>query len=128
MSKIQSHKDVSIVGCGRTDTGVHAKEYFFHWDDPDGIDIEQMHYKLNKMLPESIAIHEIFNVEIDQHARFSATQRTYRYFIHKEKDPFFIDRSWHISQVLDLKKMNDAAQLLIGEKDFIILNTQTIKY
>tara|TARA_Y100001978_G_scaffold176433_1_gene169308 strand:- start:962 stop:1693 length:732 start_codon:yes stop_codon:yes gene_type:complete len=118
MSKIQSHKEVSIVGCGRTDTGVHAKEYFFHWDDQFGIDIKQMQYKLNKMLPESIAVHEVFNVKMDQHARFSATQRTYRYFIHKEKDPFLIERSWPIVQALDLKKMNDAAQLLIGEKDF----------
>jgi tRNA pseudouridine38-40 synthase len=118
ISKVQSHKDVSIVGCGRTDTGVHAKEYFFHWDDKDGIDIEQMQYKLNKMLPESISVHDIFNVKIDQHARFSATQRTYRYFIHKEKDPFLIEKSWHIAQALDLKKMNDAAQLSIGEKDF----------
>ena len=71
MSKIQSHKEVSIVGCGRTDTGVHAKEYFFHWDDQFGIDIKQMQYKLNKMLPESIAVHEVFNVKMDQHARFS---------------------------------------------------------
>jgi len=118
ISKIQSNKEVTIVGCGRTDTGVHAKEYFFHWDNANGIQIEQLQYKLNKMLPDTISIHDIFIVESDLHARFSAYQRTYRYNIHQEKDPFLIDRSWYIAQKLDLKKMNDAAQLLIGEKDF----------
>ena len=118
ISKIKSHDEVSIVGCGRTDTGVHAREYFFHWDYKNEIDTEQIKYKLNKMLPESIAVQNVFNVRMDQHARFSAIQRTYRYFIHAEKDPFLTEQSWAITQALDIKKMNDAAQLLIGEKDF----------
>lgn len=118
LSKIHSLKEIGIVGCGRTDTGVHAKEYFFHWDCESKIDLEQIQYKLNKMLPDSIAIHGIEEVSDDLHARFSAKLRTYRYIIHTDKTPFFAEQSWHISQHLDIDKMNAAAEMLVGEKDF----------
>ena len=118
LSKIHSLKEISIVGCGRTDTGVHAHEYFFHWDYKESIDKENIKYKLNKMLPKSISIHEITEVSIDMHARFSAVQRTYIYLIHASKNPFNAAHSWYINQELDISKMNKAAELLIGEKDF----------
>ena len=118
LSKIHSLKETHIIGCGRTDTGVHAKEYFFHWDSEEAVDTENIQYKLNKMLPKSIAIQSIRAVNTDFHARFSAVKRTYRYFINGDKDPFIATQSWQISQNLNLQNMNNAAQLLIGEKDF----------
>lgn len=118
LSKIHSLKEISIVGCGRTDTGVHAKEYFFHWDHESTIDKDEIRYKLNKMLPKSISIHEIHEVPNDIHARFSARERTYIYLINSSKNPFTATQSWYVNHKLDVPKMNEAASLLIGEKDF----------
>lgn len=118
LTKLNSNVPISIVGCGRTDAGVHASDYFFHVDFEISWDTEQTVFKLNKMLPDSIAIYEMFEVASDFHARFDATKRTYRYFINRRKSPFKADQSWHFVQDLDLDKMNQAAQLLIGQKDF----------
>ena len=118
LSKLCSMKPVSIMGCGRTDTGVHAKKYFFHTDLDTQIDVAQHKYKLNIMLDKTIAVHNIFAVPDDLHARFNAIQRTYKYFIHFYKDAFKENKSWWISQELDLAQMKKAAKLLIGEIDF----------
>ena len=118
LSKIHSLRETNIIGCGRTDTGVHAKEYYFHWDSEEFINKETIQYKLNKMLPNSIAVLSIQEVNIDFHARFSAVKRTYRYFINGDKNPFVSAQSWQISQQLNIDNMNASAQLLIGEKDF----------
>ena len=117
LSKLYSNKKIEIVGCGRTDTGVHAKQYFFHVDlELDAGTEDQMRYKLNKMLSPNISVQRIFKFEM--HARFDATLRTYRYFIHSKKDPFRYTQSWYLNQQLDVEKMNSAAKLLIGKKDF----------
>ena len=118
LSKLCSMKPVSIMGCGRTDTGVHAKKYFFHTDFDTQIDVAEYRYKLNIMLDKTIAVHDIFPVSDDFHARFNAIQRTYKYFIHFYKDAFKENKSWWISQELDLTQMKKAAKLLIGEIDF----------
>ncbi len=123
ITKLYSNKEISIVGCGRTDTGVHAKSYFLHVELPqhDALkDLNQFIFRLNKMLPESIVLHEIF--ESEKHARFDAKTRTYRYFIHFKKDPFINEQSWYFPQKLDIEKMNEAAKLLIGSKDFTSLS------
>lgn len=122
LSKIYSNKTISIVGCGRTDTGVHAKQYFFHVDLERITEIDQFLFKLNRMLPNSIVIHSIEEVEMTKHARFDAKKRTYRYFIHKKKDAFINDTSWLVPQVLDFEKMNKAALHLIGTQDFTSLS------
>jgi tRNA pseudouridine38-40 synthase len=110
---------ISVVGCGRTDTGVHAHYYVLHVDlDEHRYSIDDLKYKLNKMLPNSIAIYSISQVDNDFHARFSATQRTYRYFVHLNKDPFLAESSLFINQSIDFGKMNLAAKSLIGKKDF----------
>ena len=75
-------------------------------------------YKLNKLLPQDIAVQEVRQVPDDMHARFSATSRTYHYFIHTYKDPFLRDYSWQIPIKLDFEKMNEAAQVLLEYKDF----------
>ena len=113
-----SLKQVPIVGCGRTDTGVHAKKYFFHADLNLKMSPTDFVYKLNAMLPKSIAVHKIQEVDPKLHARFNAELRTYRYFIHSKKDPFKKSFSCMISQSLDTNKMQEAANLLIGGKDF----------
>jgi tRNA pseudouridine38-40 synthase len=116
LTKLNSNKPIKVVGCGRTDTGVHAKQYALHFD----IDIvpNELVYKLNKMLPSSVAIHDAFEVPENKHARFDATSRTYRYFINQTKDPFKDGLSWYQPLSLDVNKMNEAAQHLLGKKDF----------
>jgi len=118
LSKIHSNQPVSVVGCGRTDTGVHAKQYFLHVDlDEKNVD-DQFVFKLNRMLPNSIVVHSIEVVDDQKHARFDAKKRMYRYFIHQKKDAFINDFSWHLPLEMDIDEMNKAAGFLLGQQDF----------
>lgn len=108
---------VTIVGCGRTDSHVHASQYFFHAD----INIEsvdELLFRLNKNLPDDIAVFDIIPVEENHHARLSAIERTYCYFIHHTKDPFLNGLSSLYPPNLDLHKMKEAASLLTSHKDY----------
>lgn len=118
LTKLLSKEKVCIIGCGRTDAGVHAQQYFFHVDLPNTFDTEHLLFKLNRMLPDAVVVFNLRAVEDDLHARFSALSRTYRYFIHQNKDPFKTNFSWYFTQDLDIEKMNAAAEYLIGAKDF----------
>ncbi|MCR9183426.1 MAG: tRNA pseudouridine(38-40) synthase TruA [Flavobacteriaceae bacterium] len=109
---------IDIVGAGRTDAGVHAKQIFAHFDFPEVIELKELCYKLNSFLPKDIAINNIAHVKDDAHARFDATSRTYEYQICLEKNPFTIDFSYHLNQMPDLKKMNEAAKILLNYNDF----------
>lgn len=110
---------VSIVGCGRTDTGVHAKYYVMHVDlDESKYDEDVLLYKMNKILPPSIVFYSIKIVSDQFHARFDATERSYRYFVHHQKDPFLNETSLFLHQKVDYQKMNEAAIELLGKKDF----------
>ena len=122
LTLLNSNIHVSVVGCGRTDTGVHAKNYTLHFDFKPIEDEEQFIYKLNKMLPDSIAIYSIRQVKSNAHARFDAKERVYRYFIHQSKDPFVAEQSLYIAKRLDFNLMNEAAKFLIGTKDFTSLS------
>lgn len=122
LTKLNSNNEVAVVGCGRTDTGVHAQHYILHVDLPSMEQPNQLVYKLNKMLPQDIAIHRIIPVEHIAHARFDAKKRTYRYFIHFKKDPFLSDQSWYYPHPIDFEKMNLAAQHLLGKQDFTSLS------
>ncbi len=82
---------IAIVGAGRTDAGVHALQMFAHFDYESEIDTNEIKYKLNSFLPKDIAIHDIFKVKKDAHARFDAISRTYIYRITLEKDAFNFD-------------------------------------
>jgi tRNA pseudouridine38-40 synthase len=117
-SKVFGNTSIPIVGCGRTDAGVHAKSYFFHVDLPQDWDEKHLCFKLNRMLPPDISTTKAHKVSSDLHARFHATKRTYRYFIHQKKDPFHLDQSWYFQQDLDMNAMNLAAIRLLGTKDF----------
>jgi len=116
LSKIFNEK-IEIVGCGRTDTGVHAKQYYAHFDSEKQLP-ENFLYRINNMLPDDIAIHEIFKVNDNLHARFDAINRTYKYFIHFNKNPFIEDQSFLIHQQPNIEKMNHCIQQLFGEHDF----------
>jgi tRNA pseudouridine38-40 synthase len=117
-SKVFGNTAIPIVGCGRTDAGVHAKSYFFHVDLPQVWDEQHLCFKLNRMLPPDISARNAHKVSAELHARFHATKRTYRYFLHQQKDPFQLDQSWYFQQQLDFSAMNAAAQRLLGTKDF----------
>lgn len=110
-------KDISITGAGRTDTGVHAKKMFAHFD-LEGKLPEDLVHRLNSYLPKDIVIYKIHPMTDEAHARFDATERTYHYFVQTGKDPFNYDFAWQIHFELDMEKMNLAAQMLLGKKDF----------
>jgi tRNA pseudouridine38-40 synthase len=109
---------IEIVGSGRTDTGVHCQQQFFHADIEKEFDISVLIIKLNSFLPSGIAIRNIIRVRPDASARYDAVERTYRYQITRKKDPFLEGYAWHFFKPLQLETMNNAAALLIGEKDF----------
>jgi tRNA pseudouridine38-40 synthase len=84
---ILAREPITILGCGRTDKGVHAQQFFAHMNYP--ADTSQLIYKLNRMLPKDIVIYELIPVDASFNARFSATSRTYRYYFHTQPDPFY---------------------------------------
>ena len=111
---------VEITGCGRTDTGVHARYYVAHADVNDVALNDKVVYHLNAILPHDIAIHSITEVAPTFHARFDAIERQYRYYIHFNKDPFRTSTSWYLHQhaPLDQDKMHEAAALLLQYNQF----------
>ena len=112
-------ESIAVTGAGRTDAGVHARMMVAHFDwKGDAIDGQQLAYKLNRLLPYDIAVSKVEMVSEDMHARFSATSRMYRYYIHTTKDPFQRAYSCEIHYPLDFAKMNDAARILMTYEDF----------
>lgn len=112
-------EDTKIIGCGRTDTGVHAQQFFAHFTSKNlSIPKDKLTYKLNGILPNSIAIQRIFEVAEDAHARFDATSRTYKYYISKVKTAFDYEKNYFYPFELNLRVMNEAAQLLMKYEDF----------
>lgn len=108
---------VEVVGAGRTDTGVNAIGYVAHFDCDAAFEPKQICYKLNAILPKEIAISDIAQVSDDFHARFSATSRQYKYYIHDRKDPFRNAFSWYCRYRMDMDRMNEACTLLLGTHD-----------
>lgn len=114
-----ARRPVSVVGQGRTDSGVHALQSFAHFEtDTLPFPPEQWVFKINGVLPHDIAVKRIVPVAPDAHARFSATGRSYTYLITKEKDPFLYKRAWGVYRPLDTEAMRNAAAFLLGRHDF----------
>lgn len=109
---------IDIIGAGRTDTGVHAKKMFAHFDYENEIDSLQLTHKLNSFLPKDIVIFNIHKVSNESHARFDAIKRTYEYHIHTMKDAFDNDGSYQFNLPLNLDKMNEACSILFKHNDF----------
>lgn len=109
----------SIVGAGRTDTGVNARMMYAHFDYDDTLpDIGRFLVSLNRLVGRDIAVHDIIPVNDEAHARFDATERTYKYFVTFEKTPFLYPLSWHCPNGLDVDRMNEAAHVLLETDDF----------
>ncbi len=109
---------IAVVGCGRTDTGVHASDFYAHFDLKDFKDPKELTFKLNSFLPPDIAIFAIFPVADNAHARFDATARTYQYHVSDRRLPFRQGQYCRIYFKPDIERMNEAAQVLMEYEDF----------
>ena len=126
LSAICNNK-IEVMGAGRTDAGVHAKQMFAHFDCDIDIDIQNLISRLNSFLPSDIAICDIFKVKESANCRFDAISRTYQYHIIQNKDPFN-SASYLFQKYLDIDAMNEACKYIIGKQDytsFSKVNTQT---
>lgn len=121
LTRLSKGKAVSVTGCGRTDTGVHAHFFIAHFELGSDVDASDYVYKLNKMLPGDIAVFKVEKVSEEMHARFSAISRTYRYFLHQHKSAFH-PNSLYFPNKLDFSEMNKAAGHFLGTKDFTSLS------
>ncbi|HLS29625.1 MAG TPA: tRNA pseudouridine(38-40) synthase TruA [Flavobacteriaceae bacterium] len=111
-------RKIEIIGAGRTDTGVHARYLVAHFNMKTEIDSDHLVYKLNRMLPASVAIHDIYPVKPEAHARFDAISRKYKYYVSLKKDPFTQDFSCLILQKINMAKMNQACEILKNHRNF----------
>lgn len=134
-------QEIPVTGAGRTDAGVHARLMVAHFDLRDPLPTPPLReggvqqtaedylcFRLNGILPYDIAVHRIYPVADDAHARFSALARTYHYYVHTCKSPFLRDYSWRLVRTPDFETMNRAAALLLDYQDFTSfskLNTDT---
>lgn len=130
---ISRHK-IRITGAGRTDTGVHARQFFAHFNYEvsfEDSDLRQLAYRLNRILPPDIVIFKIHRVSDYFHARFMAISRTYRYFLLKTKDPFNTDFAYRPGVTLNIESMHRAAKIFMEYRDFACFtksNTQVSNY
>ncbi len=113
-------EDVKVTGAGRTDTGVHASRYIAHFDSEksEKLSHKDFIYHLNAILSWDISVHWIKEVCSDAHARFSATEREYKYYITLSKDPFTQGVECFIPYKVDVTLMSEAANHLLRYKDF----------
>lgn len=112
---------IDIVGCGRTDAGVHASQYYFHFDLDDlKYDLSLLAYKLNAITQKGISVRRIFEVDKDTHARFDAISRSYVYKLHFDKNPFLHKMSYKYDQskLPDFNKVDSAARVILDYKEF----------
>jgi tRNA pseudouridine38-40 synthase len=123
-------EDFCMVGCGRTDTGVHAKEFYAHFDleeERDQEELNELTHRLNRYLPDDIVIYRIFSVPPELHSRYDALSRTYEYHIHTFKDPFLDKFSWFFHQKLDIDLMNRGGKVITEYSDFTSFSKANIK-
>lgn len=113
-------EEVSIVGAGRTDTGVHASCFYAHFNSSGKLlkDCSLFLFKINSILPKDIAVDNLIPVSEDAHARFDATSRTYQYYIHTKKNPFKNETSYYFPRKLDMELMNKGCKILSACSDF----------
>jgi tRNA pseudouridine38-40 synthase len=112
---------ISVTGAGRTDSGVHARNYYAHFGVKQSFNAEELKelvYRMNRVLPPSVAVFDIFPVDPGIHARFSAVSRTYRYYLTRKKNPFLTEFAWRYEGKLDIEAMKYIASLLPEYTDF----------
>lgn len=112
-----TQKNIEVVGAGRTDAGVHAKQLYAHFDVAEALG-EDFVFKLNSLLPRDIAVLGLKEVTADAHARFDALSRAYEYHITQRKDPFKTDSAFYLKRNVNLEMMNEAADILLDYTNF----------
>ena len=120
-------KEIFVQGAGRTDTGVHARQMYAHFDFEEDIPVDFVN-RCNSFLPSDIQVVGCLRVKPESHCRFDALSRTYEYFISNSKNPFFINKAFYFYKPLNLQLMNQAIPLLLKCTDFTAFsksNTQT---
>lgn len=115
--KVLFHQDFELTGSSRTDTGVHARQNYFHFDALFSVDNSRT-YNLNAILPPDIAVRSIQLVDQDCHSRFDAVAREYCYSVYRFKDPFLEDRAYYFPFTIDISLLQEAALVLLGTHDF----------
>lgn len=110
--------NISVMGAGRTDAGVHASQMFAHFDFEGAFEAKDLVYKLNSFLPKDIAVYDVFLVQAEAHARFDALSRAYKYKISTSKNVFDYDFAYQLQLALDVEAMNEACKILCQYKDF----------
>jgi tRNA pseudouridine38-40 synthase len=123
-------KDFKMIGCGRTDTGVHAKEFYAHFDmeeEKNRAELNDLVHRLNRYLPDDIVIFSIFPVQHNLHSRYDALSRTYEYHIHILKDPFLTELSWYVYKNLDIELMNRGGEIIMEYDDFTSFSKANVK-
>lgn len=107
----------AVTGAGRTDTGVHAREYYLHFNTNQAPE-DNLVFRLNSLLPKDIAVYECMPVRLDAHARYDAVKRTYTYTITTQKNPFLTDAAFYLQTPLHLEAMQEAADILKQYENF----------
>lgn len=110
--------ELAVVGSGRTDTGVHAHQQIAHFESSASFKCADLAYKLNSLLHKDIAVHRIWPVKPEAHARFSAVSRTYHYHLHRSKNPFLTGRSYCFKPDLNIDLINRACKKLENWQNF----------
>lgn len=113
-----TRRSISITGAGRTDTGVHAKEMYAHFDHDEILDSKKFLTSLNRLIGNNIAVNELLKVREDAHARFDAISRSYSYYVILGEDPFWFQFSHRMYTLPDIDAMNEAAEILLNTSDF----------
>lgn len=111
-------ENIKVMGAGRTDTGVHAKQLYAHFDFDEITDKQKFIFRINSFLPKDIAVKNLKEVKEDAHARFDALERTYEYVITIGKNPFMEDFAFQIYKKPDVRLMNTAAEILYDHRNF----------
>lgn len=111
--------EIKIVGCSRTDAGVHANDFYFHFDSLKDLDIQKLKHSLNSLLPDDIYVKNVKLVNDEFHARYSVKDKEYKYVINEgEYNPVKRNYELEYCKTIDTEKLEEAAKKLIGEKDF----------
>ncbi len=118
LAKLLRGKNSDVTGAGRTDAGVHAHMMVAHFDVDELVDGKWLTDKLNRILPQDIAVSKVVRVRDEAHARFDAKARTYHYWIYTQKNPFQRQYATRITFPLNFERMNEAARYLLQVEDF----------
>lgn len=110
-------KNIAVIGAGRTDAGVHARQLFLHFDIEHDLNHEFV-FRFNSILPQDIASKGIFKVLPEAHARFDAISRSYEYYVVEEKNVFELNTAHFVHRSLKVYKMNEAAKILLEYENF----------